>query len=346
MTEKKFMNKMIDQITISHLILLTSMCIWKIAGTLGSDTVFMLLFISLLKVAGLSAVIKTYYTIADKYILNYRIMPSFQRVGNLFAFWVVILIIILCKGVNASFDKNYFYQITNYRRVTVTNYTYLSYGYFLTCLLAVCIPVILSVLLFRGVSGNKRAEVLKGILIAKEELISYTFNMMICLMVTGAFLITGEHRSTPAANICLNILYFGMIVRMVWFLAIRYNKTKKHINSEAKGNLYQAAKPSEKKSRYLLQTAIVAAVITGSVTIITGYSSELDFTYRESDLYPGTIEIDQYIGERPETEVPATINGRPVTGISRVFWECQYIRSVSVAQGIKIIGPYAFFWLS
>ena len=345
MTEEKFLMKIVNQIIIAFSILVSSMCIWKISGMIGEDTVYLQIFISFLSILGLSLIIRSLTLMMERYS-TWRIntTKSFEEIKFLYVIWIIIMMINLYRGFSASY-KTFLGHFMYSRKVTMVNYTYLSNSYMFNSLIVIIIPVILSVLLFRGIPQTVKDKARNITGIVKEMLINYILNMAACMMITAAFLITGEHRSTLIANSALNILYFSILAYMVWYFGIGIKQIILFIKTAGQEEGQKIRVRSGGKKHLLFHAGVYAVIIICSVVIITGYSPEMDFTYLESIRYPGTIEIQEYIGEQHHIKVPGKIDGKPVSSVrlwSREDGMHEFIRTVTIDEGIKKIGNYAF----
>ena len=86
--------------------------------------------------------------------------------------------------------------------------------------------------------------------------------------------------------------------------------------------------------------SVILAVLLLCGCFITAFASG-DFTYTETD---GEITITGYTGTAPELEIPAEIDGRPVTAIKeRAFFGLDNITSVVIPAGVRTIGEKAFY---
>ena len=86
--------------------------------------------------------------------------------------------------------------------------------------------------------------------------------------------------------------------------------------------------------------SVILAVLLLCGCFITAFASG-DFTYTETD---GEITITGYTGTASALEIPAEIDGRPVTAIKeRAFFGLDNITSVVIPAGVKTIGEKAFY---
>lgn len=336
-------DKTIRRNTGAAVLLLFSMCVWKICSLLGEDTVFMFLSTSVLSSAGIFILSRNIHMLLVNHEAGDMAASRCRLIMLLYIIWTMVLIGILVKGFDVSSDKNIYDNILNFKKVTIINYSYLSIGYALNSIITVIVPLWLSALLLKGLPGlrgEKNATLLSA---SKTMLIKYTISMITCIIITIAFLITGEHASTPIINIILNMLFFMTILYFMWQLIAYFNEIIKHVSAADRGTSEIGGKLPDGKKHYLLQAVIATTVVVCSIMIITGYSPENDFTYAESRKYPGTIEIDGYIGERSHMIIPARIDGKAVTAISFDYSEGEFVQTVKVAEGIKQIGNYCFY---
>jgi hypothetical protein len=341
MSENEAMNKFANQIMIAFILIISSACIWKICSLIGEDTVFVLIIICFISCIGLLLILWSSYMIVEEYGKD-EFLTFFKLIIGAFVIWIITLIIILSKGYYISCYRNIYGEFLSFKKVTIINYTYLSVTYLINYLLTAIIPIILSAMMYKALPQLWQSKTNSLIRAGRELQLTYIFSIAVCIIITSAFLITGEHRSTPVVNSILNILYLAVLVNLIWCFFTYFHRIKKYLKEKEINTLPENEKLPNRNFRLLIRFVTVTAAVVCSIMVVTGYSPEKDFIYFESRDFPGTIELYEYIGEQPHVKVPSKIDGKLVTDMRLTFRNLEFIKSVSLQEGIKRIGSSCF----
>lgn len=93
---------------------------------------------------------------------------------------------------------------------------------------------------------------------------------------------------------------------------------------------------------------VLFIMLMAAVMLTSAAAEEKPTVYTSGDykyvlLEDGTAEITDYTGKANELDIPAALNGHPVTSIgSHAFYWCSSLTYVTVPDGITVIGAEAF----
>ena len=84
-------------------------------------------------------------------------------------------------------------------------------------------------------------------------------------------------------------------------------------------------------------------VLFGIFTITLALSAQVQAQYSYTTNADDTLTITNYTGPGGAVDVPATINGLPVTSIGYIaFYDCTNLTSVTIPSSVTSIGEEAF----
>ena len=89
---------------------------------------------------------------------------------------------------------------------------------------------------------------------------------------------------------------------------------------------------------------LMAVVMTAMLCLAFSASAEEwgDYYYSVNE-DAETVTIAQYNGNSKSVKLPSKIDGKKVTALSNVFKFNEKIKSVTIPEGVKSIGNYAFY---
>lgn len=235
-------------------------------------------------------------------------------------------------------------SVLNESRLTenllLVSYPVLQVCFLIQGLLTMAVPILYTVVLMKTSKTSECIQTSRYNQQQKRFCVSYVSVVIICQLIGGVFLNTGEHKSTPTLNLLLNLLYFAMLLYLLISLYRFWRRTQillSATSSNIDSNEGEVEKPH--RLRRIWVVTLACTVIFGCGAI-ANHSAERDFWFVEER--KGELVLKEYTGLRPYVKIPERINAKQVVRLDSCFKKNKFIKRVSIPQGITSIGPNTF----
>jgi len=331
------MKKLTNKFTAAILLFWLSMCIWKICSLTGKADVLCMVTVSLLDIIGVSIIISNLYQLEEWNYEEWWIHRNNRLILIGLAMWIAVLCGLIGSAASQPLSNGF-------GNVSMVSYITLQMCYLLNGLLTMVISILYTAVLIKTSAKQEKIRITQYIQQQKWFCSSYAAGAILCRLISTVLLNTGEHKSTPVSNMILNLLYFCMLLYLLISLCTYWKKTRILLSaavldidiSEEMGRKPHCIKPI-----LTWGFALMCTVISG-YSAIANYSVEMDFEYQESYKEDGIV-LQKYTGQRPYVKIPQQINGQQVIGFEASFSGCDFIKSVSIPQGVESVGYKAFY---
>jgi len=331
------MKKLTNKFTAAILLFWLSMCIWKICSLTGRANILCMVTVSLLDIIGVSIIISNLYQLEEWNYEEWWIHDNNRLTVIGLTTWVPVLCGLIGNVASLSFYDG------SFNNVSMVSYVTLQVCYLLNGILTMAISILYTIVLIKTSAKHRNMQNIQYIQQQKWFCSSYIAGAILCQLISAVLLNTGEHKSTPGPNVILNLLYFCMLIYLLISLCTYWKKTRILLSatvSDLDISEDMGRKPHCLKLTRIWVLALMCAVIFG-YGAIANYSVEMDFWHMEDN--EGGIVLMEYTGQRPNVKIPKQINGQQVIGLDASFSRCDFIKRVSIPQGVTSIGRYAFY---